>query len=300
MSIAIVTDSTASLPPEDVTAHGLVVVPLHVVIDGEDHVEADGAAGISPAEVGAALRSRREVSTSRPTPATFLDAYERAAAGGAEQIISVHLSEQLSGTVSSAQSAAPDSPVPVHVVDSEVIGMALGFAVLGAAADVRAGRPVEEVLERLRRRAAASSVRMYVDTLEHLRRGGRIGGAQALLGSALAIKPILEMRDGVVEPLERVRTRGRALSRLRELVEESLADLPDWADGAALAVQHVDARERADVLAEDLQPQVDEEVRIVETSAAIGAHVGPGTVGVVVSPRPRSAESAQRVTDDAR
>lgn len=287
MRIAVVTDSTASLPPEDVAAAGLVVVPLHVHVGGQDHTEGEGVGGISPDEVAAALRAREEVSTSRPTPATFVEAYEQAAAKGAEAIVSVHLSAQLSGTASSAESAAGDSPVPVHVVDSGTIGMALGFGALGAAEDAAAGRPVEEVVERLRRRVAASSIRLYVDTLEHLRRGGRIGGAQALLGSALAIKPILELRDGVVEPLERVRTRGRALSRLRELAEDALADLPGWADGAGLAVQHVDARERADALAADLQPQVEEEVRIVETSAVIGAHVGPGTVGVVVSPRPQ-------------
>lgn len=284
--VAVVTDSTASLPPEDVAAAGIHVVPLHVVVDGTDHVEG-GASGISPEEVAAALRGRRPVSTSQPTPATFLAAYEQAAADGAEAVVSVHLSGDMSGTVSSAGSAAADSPVPVHVVDSGTVGMALGLAALGAAADAADGMPVEDVVARLERRCAASSVRLYVDTLEHLRRGGRIGGAAALLGSALAIKPILQVDDGQVQPLERVRTRSKGLARLRELSETASLDLPDWADGVELAVQHLDAREWADDLAAGLAEQVDAPVRIVQCSAVIGAHVGPGTIAVAICPRPR-------------
>lgn len=288
MSIAIVTDSTASLPPEDTADAGITVVPLHVVIDGQDHVEGgEGSTGISPEEVAAALRSRQQVATARPSPAVFLEVYERLAASGADEIVSVHLSGGLSSTVESARAAAGDSPAPVHVVDSRIVGMAVGLATVGAATDVAAGRTVEEVVAGIERRCAASSVRMYVDTLEHLRRGGRIGGARALLGSALAIKPILQVLDGHVEPLERVRTRSKALARLQELSELACADLPEWSDGVEVAVQHIDARERAEEVARGLAEHVGGEVRIVELSAVIGAHVGPGTLGITVSPRPR-------------
>lgn len=287
MSVAVVTDSTASLPPEEAAAAGVEVVPLHVVVDGADHLEGPGLTGVSPEELAAALRAKVEVGTARPAPAAFLAAYEKAAAAGAEEIVSVHLSSGLSATVDSARAAAQESPVPVHVIDSRTVGMGMGLAVLGAVADAQAGRSAGEVVERVERRCAASSVRLYVDTLEHLRRGGRIGGARALLGSALAIKPILQVLDGHVEPLEKVRTRGKALARLVELTRLACAELPDWTDEVEIAVQHVDALDRAEAAAAELEDQVDGEVRVVGLSAVIAAHVGPGTLGITVSPRPR-------------
>lgn len=284
MSTAVVTDSTASLTQELRSEHGVHVVPLHVVVDGVDRIEGDGA---DTDWVVDALRRKADVSTARPSPAVFLRAYEQAAKDGAEAIVSVHLSGALSGTIDSARSAALESPVPVHVVDSRAIGMALGFAAIGAARDARAGRDVEDVVARLERRCAASTVRLVVHSLERLRRGGRIGGAAALLGSALAVKPVLHMVDGQVEPLERVRTAGRAIARLQALTEGDCADLPDWADGVEVAVHHIDAAERAEPLAEDLAAHIDGRVDPAPLSAVVAAHVGLGTVGVAVSPRPR-------------
>lgn len=285
MRIAVVTDSTASLTDDERAAAGVVVVPLHVVVDDADHLEGPG--GLSPEELAPALRADAQVATARPAPAAFARAYREAAEGGAEAIVSVHLSAGLSSTLGSAQAAAGESPVPVQVIDSGTIGVTLGAVALGAAADAAVGRELGEVVERVDRRCAASSVRLYVDTLDHLRRGGRIGGARALLGSALAIKPILELRDGQVEPLERVRTRGKALARLVELTESACAALPDWADGAEVAVQHVDAPERAAEVAAQLAGRVPGEVRVLELSAVVGAHLGPGAIGVGVCPRPR-------------
>ena len=123
----------------------------------------------------------------------------------------------MSGTVESARLAAKESPVPVEVVDSESLGMGLGYAVLSAAAVAAAGGTIDEVAEAARKRAAASTAVFYVDTLEHLRRGGRIGAAAALLGSALAVKPLLQMVDGHIEPLEKVRTSAKAIARLVEV-----------------------------------------------------------------------------------
>src|SRR5699024_7153707 len=134
---------------------------------------------------------------------------------------------------------------------------------------------------------AASSVRLVVTSLEQLRRGGRIGGASALLGSALSIKPVLHVLDGEVQPLERVRTTNKAIARLRALAEQDCENLPDWADGVEIAWPHVAATERAQPLAASLIEQADAPVDLSPISAIIGAHVGTGTVGVAVSPRPR-------------
>ena len=147
----------------------------------------------------------------------LLEVYEAAARDGAKEIVSVHLSGDMSGTFESAQLAARQSPVPVVTVDSRQVGVATGYAALAAADVVDAGGTAEEAADAARARADASSSLFYVDTLEYLRRGGRIGAAAALFGGALAVKPLLTIEDGVVASLERVRTSGRALARLEEL-----------------------------------------------------------------------------------
>lgn len=279
------TDSTAYLPVDVATSLGIRVVPLHVVLSGEPHGE---GVDITTAEVAAALRRWRPVSTSRPAPQAFLEAYEAQAAQGAEAIVSVHISAQMSGTIEAAQLAATRSPVPVRVLDSRSLGMAMGYAVISAAEAARRGEPVESVVRVARWRAEASTAIFYVDTLEHLRRGGRIGGASALLGSVLAIKPLLTLRDGHIVPLEKVRTATRALSRMEERAVEAVKAA--LADGRQvdLAVHHLDSESRATVLAQRLRERVPaaRQVMLVELGAVVGAHVGPGTIAVVVSPRP--------------
>ena len=282
MSVALVTDSTAYLPGAVVDAHGIGVVPLHVVIAGTEYSE---GVDVSTAEVATALRAFKPVSTSRPSPQAFLDAYEKAAAGGAEAIVSVHISADMSSTVESAHLAAQHSPVPVTVVDSRSLGMAMGYAVVSAAELAAGGASAEDVAAVARSRSEASTVVFYVDTLEHLRRGGRIGAASALLGSALAIKPILGLEDGHIRPLEKVRTSSRALARLEELAVEA----GDAAGGDVdIAVHHLDSAARAEDLAGRIRGRVSTagEVVVVELGAVVGAHVGPGTLAVAVSPRP--------------
>jgi DegV family protein with EDD domain len=228
------------------------------------------------------LRAFKPVSTSRPSPQSFLDAYEKAAAGGAEAIVSVHISADMSSTVESAHLAAQQSPVPVTVVDSRSLGMAMGYAVVSAAELAATGASAQDVAQLARSRAEASTVVFYVDTLEHLRRGGRIGAASAFLGSALAIKPILSLSDGHIRPLEKVRTSSRALSRLEELA----VDAATGAGGTVeVAVHHLDSAARADDLAERLRDRLPAcDVTVVELGAVVGAHVGPGTLAVAVSP----------------
>jgi len=285
VNVAIVTDSTAYLPQSVIDAHSIQVVPLHVVVGGTEFSE---GVDITTAEVAAALRSFKPVSTSRPSPQSFLDAYEKAAARGADGIVSVHISADMSSTVESAHLAAQQSPVPVAVVDSRSLGMAMGYAVASAAELAEQGGSLEEVAAHARSRAQASTVVFYVDTLEHLRRGGRIGSASAFLGSALAIKPILGLVDGHIRPLEKVRTSSRALARLEEL---AMAAVDKAGSAVDIAVHHLDSQSRADDLAARLTGRIEGAaeggaVRVVELGAVVGAHVGPGTIAVAVSPRP--------------
>jgi DegV family protein with EDD domain len=276
--VTVVTDSTSYLPRELVEQHGIEVVPLQVVIGGQAH---DEGGETSSETVTEALRSWTPVTTSRPGPAAFAEAYDRAAERGAAGVVSIHLSSQMSGTVDSAQLAAKEAPLRVEVVDSRSLGMGLGFAVLAGARLAAEDGSVDDVAQIARERAESSAAVFYVDTLEHLRRGGRIGAAAGLLGSALMVKPLLHIVDGRVAPLEKVRTAARALARLEDLAVQHAADRV-----VDLAVQHMAAESRAAALAArlcDRLPKV-REVYVGEVGPVIGAHAGPGMLGVVIAP----------------
>jgi DegV family protein with EDD domain len=239
---------------------------------------------VTTADVAQALRARRvDVSTSRPTPQEFARAYRDAVEAGATGIVSIHLSRQLSGTYESATVAARDFPEGlVSVLDSRSTAMGLGFAVLAAAEAASVGAGLDAVRAAAEATVDRTRTLFCVDTLEHLRRGGRIGAAAALIGTALAVKPILEMADGAVVVKEKVRTASRALARLEALAVEAAGDGP-----VDVAVHHLDAPDRAEALRADLARILDGRGRVVvsELGAAVGAHVGPGVVGVVVVPR---------------
>jgi DegV family protein with EDD domain len=282
--VVVVTDSTASLPAELAQAREVRVVPLQVVIGAR--VLDEGPDGATPDVVAEALRDFVPVSTSRPAPALFTDLYRSLEAEGVEEIVSVHLSGEMSGTVESAQLAALEVELPVHVVDSGQVGIATGYATLTAADVLDAGGTGEQAaLAALARGQAATSL-FYVDTLEYLRRGGRIGAAAAILGSALSVKPLLEIAEGRVAPRERVRTASRALARLAELAVEAAGDQP-----VDVCVSHLANADRAEELAVALGERLADgldgrEVMCGELGAVLGAHVGPGMVAVCVSPRP--------------
>lgn len=284
MPVALVTDSTASLPPELARQHDVAVVPLQVVIGARSYDEGTED-GVTPELLAEALRAWTPVSTSRPNPEVFLEAYERLAAAGATAIVSVHLSAELSGTCESAQVAAARAAVPVLVVDSRQVGISTGFAVL-AAADARDdGADARGVADAARRQAESTTSLFYVDTLEYLRRGGRMGATAALVGSALAVKPILAVEDGRVGPRERVRTAAKALARLEELAVEAAGDGPVRVAVAHLA-NPVRAEQLAEHLGERLAGQLESRgVLVGEIGAVLGAHVGPGMVAVSVAQR---------------
>jgi DegV family protein with EDD domain len=289
VSVAVVTDSTAYLPDELVQDLGIDVVPLYVVLAGRSGRE---GWDIAPADVARALTVRGQtVSTSRPTTGDFVAVYRRALSAGAERIVSVHLSSELSGTWDAARLAAAQvGEHIVTVIDSRSAAMGTGFAVLAAARAAAAGADASAVAEEARTTAARTRTLFVVDTLEHLRRGGRIGAAAAVLGSALAVKPVLHMADGQVVPLEKVRTSARALNRLVQRAVEAAGDGP-----VAVAVHHLAAPERAERLAAEIRERLPEltELHVSELGAAIGAHVGPGAVGIVVAPSGKQAAAPE-------
>jgi DegV family protein with EDD domain len=278
--VAVVTDSTAYLPDELTEGYGIHVVPLYVVLAGRSGRE---GWDVGPDEVARTLAVRGQtVSTSRPTPGDFVAAYRRALDEGAERLVSIHLSSELSGTWDAARLAA--SQVGEHivtVVDSRSAAMGAGFAVLAAARSAAAGADAARVARTAQEIADATRTFFVVDTLEHLRRGGRIGSAAAVLGSALAVKPVLHVRDGRVVPLEKVRTSARALNRLVQRAVEAAGQGP-----VSVAVHHLAAAEKAERLAADIRDRLPQlrELHVSELGAAIGAHVGPGAVGIVVAP----------------
>lgn len=277
-TVAVVTDSTAYLPDGMAASYGIGVVPLHVVLGSRTGTE---GLEVSPQDVALALNERRlAVSTSRPTPGEFAAAYR---AAGSRCVVSVHLSAELSGTYEAAVLGAAEveaDGIEVHVVDSRTIAMGLGFVVLAAAQAARDGASAEQVA------AVAAGVQtdvlFYVDTLEHLRRGGRIGAAAALFGTALAVKPLLHVTGGRIAPLEKVRTASKALARLEDLAVARAGD-----GEVDVAVHHLAAADKAAELAERLRGRLPSvgTWHVSQVGAVVGAHVGPGLLGVVVSRR---------------
>ena len=282
MPVAVVTDSTAYLPAELNGTYDLTVVHLTVVINGSSGLE---GLDIAPADVARALNERRSaVSTSRPAPSQFATAYRKLLDAGASGVVSVHLSAQLSGTYEAACLAAAEVGDRVAVVDSGTTAMGLGFAALAAATAATSGQDLSGVRDAARQHAALVSTLFYVDTLEFLRRGGRIGAASALLGTALSVKPILHVVDGSVVVRDKVRTAGRALAKLVDLAVEASGD-----GEVDIAVHHLEAADRATALADALVVRLGDRLRdcyITEVGAVVAAHVGPGVAGVVVHRRP--------------
>jgi DegV family protein with EDD domain len=279
--VAVVTDSTAYLPTAVAQERGIRVVALEVRLGariGREGIDIDSA------ELSAALVDRHlDVQTSRPTPAEFAACYRAALDAGADEVVSVHLSRELSGTWEAARLAAEEvGAARVRVVDSRATGMGLGYAVLAAADAAAAGAPGSEAAAAAECVAARCRVFFSVDTLDRLRRGGRIGAAAALVGTALAVKPLLHVAQGRIVPLEKVRTTARAAQRLVELAVRAAGDGP-----VDLAVHHLAAATRADEIAARLRERLPHIARLLvsEVGAVIGAHVGPGLLGVVVVPK---------------
>jgi DegV family protein with EDD domain len=291
-SVAIVTDSTADLPPELTMSRAITVVPLTLNFDGQSLL--DGV-DIRPGEFYRRLHSiTTHPTTSQPSPGRFAEVYSSLLAHH-DAVVSIHISQKLSGTYESArQAAGMTDPQRVRVIDSELVSMSLGLITLAAASLAAGGATAETIVAKVIDMRASVQTYFSVATLEFLRRGGRIGRASALLGSVLQVKPVLCIRDGLVTPLERVRTFERALNRVVELTREV-----DRGHGVCVIVGHADAEEDAERIGRELD-SIAETLMIQPLGPVVGAHAGPGVVGVGCYPAEllplgiKPASSAQR------
>jgi len=269
----VVTDSSCDLPADLVAELDIDIVPLTIRFGNEELVD---RRDLSPKEFWARCTTSPVLpETSAPSAGAFEDAYRRAAAAGAEGVVCITISSQLSATGQSAQMAAKSvqGEIPVRTVDSLSVTMGLGMMVAAAARLSAEGKDVDEVAAAAERLVPRTRVYGALDTLENLKKGGRVGGAQALIGSMLSIKPIIEVRDGQVEPESKQRTRSRALRYLADKVR-------DEGEIENLAIMHGDAPD-LDEFIEMLEPLVPRERMVVgDIGAVIGAHAGPRVIGV--------------------
>ena len=276
--VAIVTDSTAYLPEEFVKQHNISITPLSLIW-GEE-VQRDGV-DIQPQQFYERLSTSKIMpTTSQATPAAMHDTFRSLLDQGYD-VLGVFISSKISGTVQSALQALDmlddNARKRVAVVDSLLTSMAMGMPVLAAARAVDAGEGLIESQKVAENACKNSGVLLLVETLEFLRRGGRIGGAQALLGNVLNIKPILELRDGRIESADKVRTKQKAIQRVVELAAERI----NGQTPVRLAVTHANAQADAEALLKVAQAELSPiETFISPLSPVIGAHVGPGTIAL--------------------
>jgi DegV family protein with EDD domain len=270
-----VTDSTADLPRELVERYGIHVVP-QILIMG-DQTWRDGV-DIDPPTFYQLLRTSSHFpASSQPSVVSFQELFTQLSQE-AEGIVAVLISDELSGTLNSARMAAESLPdIPIEIIDTRSVSLQLGFIVLAAARAAAAGGDLATVAGVARALIGQVHVYFVVDTLEYLHRGGRIGAAAKLFGTALNLKPVLEIRDGIVQPVTRVRTRRKALGKVQELLQEQVAE----GTPVRMAVLHVAAPEDAARLREELEARF-HPIEMIESECGpvIGTHAGPGTVGV--------------------
>ena len=273
--VAIVTDSTVNLPEELVSQYNLHIVPLNVIWEGESYKE---GVDITTHEFYQRLKTSKALpSTSQPSAGQFFEVFSELSESY-EGIVGVFLSEDLSGTLDSARAAVEMmKDYPIELVDSRSISLGLGFMVLAAARAAEQNLGVADVAEAARRIVNTTRFVFVVETLEYLHRGGRIGGAQRLLGSVLAMKPLLQLKDGKVMPLESVRTKRKAVNRMLAIAAEDVKNKENIRAGVIHASAEGEADQIRQQIADTLNPG---ELLQNELSPVIGTHVGPGTVGM--------------------
>lgn len=275
--IALVTDSTCNIPPELAAERHIYVAPLYVVWG--DHSYRDGI-DLSDVELFQRLATASDIpKTSQVSPQDFATLFvEARAAESADEIVCAVVSSGLSGTYASAIQARDMVDFPVHVIDTRQVSWSLGFPVL-AGADARdAGAGPDEIIQAIRDSAARTRLLFTIESLEYLHRGGRIGAASRLLGSALNIKPVLELNDGIVTPVDKVRTRRRAVERLLQVGEQWVAGRPV----ARLAVIHANVEQEGRALLDTALSQFrPREHYLSFPTAVLGVHIGPGALGLI-------------------
>jgi DegV family protein with EDD domain len=282
MAVVVVTDSSSSILPAVGRFYGIAVAPVHVLAGDRDYLEGIDAV---PDDAGRAT-------TAAPSRGELSDLYGRALAeSGGDGVLAMHLSPHLSGTWNNAKAAAEAFGDKVRVIESTGVAMALGFPVLEAARLASTGAPLDELEPRAAAHLKASMGYAAVGGLEQLRKGGRIGTAAALLGTALAMKPVIALDEGKLILLEKTRTTSRALAKLLERATEAAGG-----KRIRVAVQHVGAVEEARSVAAALRTALPNlaELLVVELSAVLATHVGKGTVAVLLSPVPEDENPGTR------
>ncbi len=281
MTVRIVTDSTADLTPDEATALGVTLVPLTVFFGDEaflDIVELDSASFYDKLQ-----KTKDLPRTSQPSPASFQAAYTRLMEEGADGILSVHLSSKLSGTYQSACTARDTMPedvrkVPIEVIDTLSISGGMAFAIRKAADEAKQGLSLAEIKNRLLERLSRTHIFTVLDTLEYVKRGGRIGAARALLGNMLSVKPIVTLKDGAVVPVEQPRTRSKAYARVAQLTSELMP-----LEELLIAESSTEVGEQ---LAGALRAIHPEAIQRYNLGGVLGTHTGPGAVAVVAISAP--------------
>ncbi len=279
--VVVVTDSAASLPEPLARRWNVIIVPLEVTIDGV----ASHSTGLDDLErVLDALDAGKPVSTSQPSVGAFDEAYRAAAAAGATDIVSVHITQTISGTVNGARLAAEKSAIPVTVVDSGTVGMGTGWAALAAAAKAKAGQSAAEVAAEAQRVADSATMLFTVDSLEYLRRGGRVPSTVALVGDALNIRPVLTVAGGELVVLQRVRSTPKARALVVELAEKAIKEFVH----PALAIMGLRAQVYADDIAAILEVRHPKLAMLVRTpvTSVLAVHGGPGSFAAIVADIP--------------
>ena len=273
--IKIVTDSTCDLPPEVFEQYGITVVPLRIHFGMEAFL--DGV-NITKGEFYQRLRTAPQLpTTSQPSAGEFCEAFRPLVEAGHE-VVGILISSELSGTCASALTACELLPeASISVIDSRSTSVGLGMMVREAARLAEAGADVAAIKARMEELASKMKLYFAVDTLEYLQKGGRIGGAKALLGTMLNIKPLLMVHDGRVEPLQQVRTRRKALQRMIELMAQEMSS----ASLVHSSMIHAQAEDEAKALVAQVQDAIPcEDFFICELGPALGTHTGPGVVGI--------------------
>lgn len=276
--VGVVTDSTADLPLELADEVGLRVVPMSVSFRDQTFIS---RVTISDEEFYERLEQAQQLpTTAQPSPAWFEEAYADCVDDGLDACVSLHVSRELSGTVAAARRAAEDVDLDVRVVDSRQVGGGLALMALAAQRVADAGGSADEVVAAAERARAGLVNVVVVDTLENLRRGGRVSGAQALVGNVLQVKPILTVRDGRIEPVDRARTLRRALDAIVDRVDAALDGAP-----ADVVVTHALAPDRAEELWGRLRDRIEVASGLTTVfGPVLATHTGQGAVAVAATP----------------
>jgi DegV family protein with EDD domain len=270
--VHIVTDSTADLKEEDILQCGLHVVPLTIQIDGQTYI--DGV-DIQPEEFLSIMRSSTKLpKSSQPAAGIFKELYDKLGEDGSE-IISIHMTGGMSGTVKSAQAAAEMTDSKVTVIDSMFISHALKFQVMEAAELAEHGKSVTEIVERLNTIRKNTSLFVVVDSLDNLVKGGRIGKGKAMIGSLLNIKPIATLQDGVYTPVAKVRSHKQVVAHLSKVFKEETAGKIIRGVG----ISHANGLKMAEPLKKMIQDMGVKGVKLTFTAPIISTHTGEGAIG---------------------